>query len=111
MMACLIVIVNIILVLGSNRMQTELTKLFATEKTSLGEPIDVVALDKSEGATERDETFMQRTREAGIKEYFYGDARRTLSPQIQQVDFGSLVIYKTTDCKLPSPFPFCKHIS
>jgi polyribonucleotide 5'-hydroxyl-kinase len=80
-------------------MNAELTKRFAEEKTSLGEPINVVLLDKSEGVVERDEAFLQQSREAAIKEYFFGDARRTLSPQIQQVDFDSLIIYKPSDCE------------
>lgn len=80
-------------------MNAELTKRFAEEKTSLGEPINVILLDKSEGVVERDEAFLQQSREAAIKEYFFGDARRTLSPQIQQVDFDSLIIYKPSDCE------------
>jgi polyribonucleotide 5'-hydroxyl-kinase len=90
--------VNIIVVLGSTGLEAELSKRFASEKTSLGEAITVVSLDKSDGAVERGEGFLQQCREAAIKEYFYGDARRTLSPQIQQVDFGSLVIYKYPYC-------------
>ncbi|KEY69953.1 hypothetical protein S7711_06485 [Stachybotrys chartarum IBT 7711] len=89
--------INIIVVLGSTRMNAELMKRFAEEKTSLGEPITVVLLDKSEGVVERDEAFEQHSRDAAIKEYFFGDARMTLSPQIQQVDFDSLVIYKPSD--------------
>jgi polyribonucleotide 5'-hydroxyl-kinase len=88
--------VNIIVVLGSSRMTAELTKRFATERTSLGEPIYVVGLDKSDGVVERDEGFMQQTQEAAIKEYFFGDARRTLSPFTQLVDFDSLVVYQST---------------
>jgi polyribonucleotide 5'-hydroxyl-kinase len=101
--------VNIIVVLGSTRINAELTKRFAGEKTSLGEPIQVIGLDKSEGVVERDEAFLQQTREAAIKEYFFGDARRTLSPQIQQVDFDSLVIYKASDCKLLPHATAAKH--
>lgn len=61
--------------------------------------IQVVSIDKSDGVVERDESFLEQSREAVIKEYFFGDAKRTLSPQIQQVDFDSLVIYKLADCK------------
>ncbi|KAH7324695.1 Pre-mRNA cleavage complex II protein Clp1-domain-containing protein [Stachybotrys elegans] len=89
--------INIIVVLGSTRLNAELTKRFAEEKTSLGEPISVLMLDKSEGVVERGEHFLQHSREAVIKEYFFGDARRSLSPQIQQVDFDSLTIYKPSD--------------
>lgn len=95
-------IVNIIVVLGSNRMTAELSKRFSTERTSLGEPIHIIGLDRSEGVVERDEGFLEHSREQAIKEYFFGDARRALSPQIQQVDFDALVIYTTSDCESTS---------
>lgn len=85
-------------VIGSPKIHADLTTRFASEKTSLGEQIQVVALDKSDGVVERDEAFLQHSREAVIKEYFFGDAKRTLSPQIQQVDFDALTIYKLADC-------------
>lgn len=89
--------VNIIVVLGSARMNAELLRRFSTEKTSLGEPINVVLLDKSEGVVERDEAFMQQAHEAAIKEYFFGDTKRTLSPFTQQVDFDGVTIYRAAD--------------
>ncbi|KID88219.1 pre-mRNA cleavage complex II protein Clp1 [Metarhizium guizhouense ARSEF 977] len=89
--------INIIVVLGSNRMTAELSKRFSTERTSLGEPIQIVGLDRSEGVVERDEGFLEYSREQAIKEYFFGDARRALSPQIQHTDFDALVIYKASD--------------
>ncbi len=89
-------------------MTAELTRRFSSEKTSLGEPIHVVGLDKSDGVVERDEGFMQQAQEAGIKEYFFGDAQRTLSPFTQLVDYDALVIYQAvSDCiALPIPMPF-----
>ncbi|OAA43955.1 mRNA cleavage and polyadenylation factor IA/II complex [Beauveria brongniartii RCEF 3172] len=86
--------VNIVVILGRSGLNAEIAKRFATEKTSLGEPIQVITLEKSDGVVDRDDSFTEHTREAVIKEYFFGDARRTLSPQIQQVDFDSLVIYR-----------------
>jgi polyribonucleotide 5'-hydroxyl-kinase len=93
--------VNVIVVVGSDGVYGELSRRFASEETSLGEPVHVIHLDKSGGVITRDATYMQRTREAAIKEYFFGDVRRALSPQIQPVDFGSLVIYKLSDCMNP----------
>ena len=93
--------VNIVIVLGSARMNAELLRRFGKEKTSLGEPISVVMLDKSEGVVERDELFMQLLQEAAVKEYFFGDAKRTLSPFTQQVDFDGVFIYKAPERKLP----------
>ncbi|KAG6006706.1 hypothetical protein E4U21_006781 [Claviceps maximensis] len=89
--------VNIIVVIGSATMSTELSNRFATEKTSLGEPINIVGLDRSAGVVERSESFLEHSGEQAIKEYFFGDARKALSPQIQQVDLDSLVIYKASD--------------
>lgn len=85
--------VNIVVVLGSARLTQELTRRFATEKTSLGETVGVVSLDKSDGVVERDEGFLQQCREAAIKEYFFGDASLTLSPSTQQVAFDDVHIY------------------
>lgn len=79
-------------------MTAELNKRFASERTSLGETIHVIGLDRSEGVVERDDAFLEHSREQIIKEYFFGDAKRTLSPQIQQVDFDGLVIYEASDC-------------
>ncbi|KAK3192048.1 Cleavage polyadenylation factor subunit clp1 [Lecanicillium sp. MT-2017a] len=89
--------VNIVVTLGSTPVCKQIAERFANEKTSLGEAIQVVALDQSDGVVDRSDDFLQHTREAAVKEYFFGDARRTLSPQIQQVDFGSLVIYRLPD--------------
>lgn len=95
--------VNIVVVLGSSSVGAEIFKKLAGEKTSLGEPVQVVQLDQSSGAVVRDENFAERVREAAIKEYFFGDRRRTLSPQIQQIGFDGVIIYKMSDCKIPHP--------
>lgn len=97
----LTVVVNVVVVLGSGRLNAELQKSLGQKRTSLGEAITVVQLDKSEGVVERDEAFMQQTREAAIKEYFFGDAKMTLSPATQQVDFSAVTIFKIPDCTFP----------
>ncbi|CAM1503278.1 Fc.00g080540.m01.CDS01 [Cosmosporella sp. VM-42] len=89
--------INVIVSIGSQSFNAELTKRFGAEKTSLGEHISIVSLDKSDGVAERDEAFLQHNREASIKEYFFGDAKRTLSPLIQQVDFDGIVTYKISE--------------
>ena len=89
--------VNVIIVIGSTNITSELSRKFGSERTSLGEPISVVPLDKSNGVIIRDEAFLQHVREAAIKEYFFGDSRRTLSPLIQQVDFDNVVVYHTPE--------------
>ncbi len=59
----------------------------------------VVKLDKSGGCVDREETYMQESREASIKEYFFGDAKSTLSPHTLQIGFDDAVIYKIKDRK------------
>ncbi|KAI8964445.1 Clp1-domain-containing protein [Daldinia sp. FL1419] len=86
--------VNIVLVIGSERIGSEIQKKFAGQKTSLDEPITIVSLDKSGGVVERDAGFLQQVHEAAIKEYFFGDTSTTLSPFTQQVDFSALSIWK-----------------
>lgn len=88
-----------ILVLGSERLHIDMFKRFDGTKTSTDEVITVVKLDKSGGCVDREDTFMQQTREASMKEYFFGDSKRTLSPHIQQIDFSALTIYKLREGK------------
>lgn len=95
-------IVNIVVVLGSAQLHTELQPRLAQTKTTHGEQVAVLLLDKSQGAAERGEGFMQQVREVVIKEYFFGDARRTLSPFTLQVDFADVTIYKIPERTFPS---------
>ena len=90
--------VNIVVVLGAERMYSDLAKQLSTQKTSIGEQIHVLHLNKSEGVVERDDNFMLYDQESAVKEYFFGTASQTLSPFTNQVDFDSLVIYKTGEC-------------
>ncbi|KAK7928314.1 pre-mRNA cleavage complex II protein Clp1 [Apiospora marii] len=89
--------VNIVVVLGSDRITADLMRRFAGQKTTLGEDIAVVGLDRSGGAVERDAAFMQSVTEAIIKEYFFGDVRRNLSPHTQQVPFDAVTIWKVVE--------------
>ncbi|KAI2607472.1 Clp1-domain-containing protein [Hypoxylon fragiforme] len=94
--------INIVLVIGSERMSSDMQKRLAGQKTSLDEPITVVSLDKSGGVVERDAGFLQQVREAAIKEYFFGGASTTLSPFTQQVDFAALSIWRVTESSTPT---------
>jgi polyribonucleotide 5'-hydroxyl-kinase len=91
-----VLIVNIVVVIGSPTLEQSMRSKFANETTSLGEEINIVQIEKPEGVAGPDEVFQQHAREQVIKEYFFGDARRALSPQIQQMDFDGLVIYRTS---------------
>ncbi|KAI0548740.1 Pre-mRNA cleavage complex II protein Clp1-domain-containing protein [Xylaria curta] len=89
--------VNIIIVLGSERVGSEMQKRFAGQTTTVGDAITVVGLDKSGGVMERDESFMQSVRESAIREYFFGSAKMTLSPFTQQVDFTAVSIWRINE--------------
>ncbi|GAP84788.1 putative pre-mRNA cleavage complex II protein Clp1 [Rosellinia necatrix] len=95
--------VNIIIVVGSERVSSEMQKRFARQTTSVGETVTVVGLDKSGGVMERDEAFMQSIRESAIREYFFGNARMTLSPFTQQVDFASVSIWRVSEASSKPP--------
>jgi len=86
--------VNVILVIGSERLHSEMQRRFVTSKPSSSETITLVKLDKSGGCVDRDETYMQQTREASLKEYFFGDLKTTLSPHTQHLGFDDVLIYK-----------------
>ncbi|KAI0971425.1 Pre-mRNA cleavage complex II protein Clp1-domain-containing protein [Xylaria arbuscula] len=89
--------VNIVIVLGSERVSSEMQKRFAGQTTSVSETITVVGLDKSGGVMERDEAFMQSIRESAIREYFFGNSKMTLSPFTQQVDFTAVSIWRINE--------------
>ncbi|KAG8527606.1 uncharacterized protein KY384_007759 [Bacidia gigantensis] len=85
---------NIIVVLGSERLYSDLLRRNNGQNTSGGDPTVVIKLDKSGGAVDRDESFRQHWRQAQIREYYFGDAKNTLSPHTLQVDFSQLSIYR-----------------
>lgn len=95
--------VNVLIVLGSERLYSDMVRRFSGHRTGTGEPISVVKLDKSGGCVDRDDVYMKQARQAQIREYFFGDPRITLSPHTQQVSFGLLTIYKVAECTLRNP--------
>ncbi|KAI9827179.1 MAG: Cleavage polyadenylation factor subunit clp1 [Thelocarpon impressellum] len=86
--------VNVLLVLGSERLYSDMVKRFDGSRISTDETITVLKLAKSGGCVDRDDAFLRQARQAQVREYFFGDARRTLSPHTQQVDFGQVTVYK-----------------
>lgn len=97
--------VNIILVLGSERLYSEMNRRFASN-TSSGQAVTVVKLDKSGGCVDRDDAFMRQSQELAIREYFFGDSKRTLSPHTQNVNFDDITIYRIREGKNPHPSIF-----
>jgi polyribonucleotide 5'-hydroxyl-kinase len=92
--------VNIILVLGSERLHSELQRRFSSYTGTAGEPLTVIKLDKSGGCVDRDEAFTKESREDAIREYFFGDLKRTLSPHPRNVNFDEVVVYKIYEGKV-----------
>jgi hypothetical protein len=90
----LIILVNIVLVLGSERLHSDMLRRFSGYRTTTGDTITLVKLDKSGGCVDRDDEFMQQSRDGSIKEYFFGDIKRTLSPHTQQINFDDATIYR-----------------
>ena len=86
-----------VVVLGSERLYSDLLRRFNGQNTGAGETIAVVKVDKSGGCVDRDEAYLQQFRQSQIREYFFGDANTTLSPHTQQVDFNQLTIYKLAE--------------
>lgn len=97
--------VNTILVLGSERLHSEMHKRFSSYRTSTGEAITLVKLDKSGGCVDRDEGYMSQTREVAIKSYFFGDLKSTLSPHTQLISFDDATIYKIREPNAMSFMP------
>jgi polyribonucleotide 5'-hydroxyl-kinase len=87
--------------MGSPGLHAELQRRLESERTPHGEAITVIPFDKSDGVAARDRDFMKFTREAAIKEYFFGDAKRTLSPFTQSVGFDDVAIFKAPDGNSP----------
>jgi polyribonucleotide 5'-hydroxyl-kinase len=75
---------------------------YSSQTNSKGNKITVVKLDKSGGCVDRDPEFLRHSQEISIREYFFGDAKRTLSPHTQQVSFDECVIYKIKEGKFHS---------
>ena len=89
--------VNVIVVMGSERLYSDMNRRFGNQKGASNETVTVVRVDKSGGCVDRDENYLKQFRQAQIREYFFGSANNTLSPHMQQVDFGQLHIYKLAE--------------
>ena len=86
-------------VLGSERLYSDLLRRFNAQNTGTGETIAVIKVDKSGGCVDRDEAYLQQFRHSQVREYFFGDANITLSPHTQQIDVDQLTIYKLAERK------------
>ena len=86
-------------VIGSSELHTQLQRELGNQKTPHGEPITVLFLEKSQGVVTRDKDFMRSSQNAAIKENFFGDSKRTLSPATQSISFNDVAIFRATEGK------------
>jgi len=91
--------VNVLLVLGSERLFNELKKKVNESTTT------VVRLDKSGGCVDRDESYMQQLRQTQIREYFFGYGNINLAPHSMLADYAHLSIYRILASSASSTAP------
>ena len=89
--------VNVIFVLGSERLYSDLTRKYSTRTD---DPVHVIKLDKSGGCVDRNEAYMKQLRQAQIRSYFFGSGGETaLAPNSHMADFDELNIFKIIEGK------------
>ncbi|KAL8911302.1 MAG: hypothetical protein Q9171_003510 [Xanthocarpia ochracea] len=89
--------VNVLVVVGSERLYSDMLRRFNGQPIGIGETITVVKLDRSGGSVDRDEEFLHRSRKAQFIKYFYGDSKMELHPRTTEYDFNHVSIYKIPD--------------
>lgn len=89
--------VNVLVILGSERLYSDMSRRYSGQKTAGGFPVVVLKVDKSGGCVDRDEGYMQKFRQSQVREYFFGDAKNALSPHTQQLDFSQLNVFKIAE--------------
>ncbi|KAL9012769.1 MAG: hypothetical protein Q9173_002494 [Seirophora scorigena] len=82
---------------GSERLYSDMLRRFNGQSTGTDATTTVIKLDRSGGSVNRDDEFLQRHRQAQVREYFFGDAKVALSPHTQQVDFSQFTIYQISE--------------
>ena len=90
---------NVLVVVGSERLYSDMLRRFNGQRMGTNEPTIVVKLDTSGGVVNRDDEYMRRFRQAQVRQYFFGDSKASLSPHTQQVDYGQFSVYKIPECK------------
>ncbi|KAI8618295.1 protein CLP1 [Chytriomyces sp. MP71] len=84
--------ISIVLVLGHERLYSDLTRQFQGSKE-----VTVLKLAKSGGVVSRDKAFRRAVEGARVREYFYGTPRFPLSPFSNTVKFDDLAVRRVGD--------------
>lgn len=87
--------VDVLVVLGSERLYSDMLRRYPAN--SSGNSVAVVKLAKSGGCVDREEEFLRAGRNRAVKEYFFGEPKRTLSPHTITVIWEHLVIYRIAE--------------
>lgn len=90
--------VDIVLVLGQDRLYSEF-------KRALNSDVTVLKIDRSGGVVPRSSTVRRKDRMRRIREYFYGPkcletGVSTLSPATTELSFDQIQLYKITDVRV-----------
>jgi polyribonucleotide 5'-hydroxyl-kinase len=83
--------VDVVLVIGQERLYSQLNSKFHGRTRPDGSRVDVVKLNKSGGVVNRNPKHRQRTRMSRVKEYFYG-VHGDLSPHAMTVGFSDVQV-------------------
>ncbi|KAI5813339.1 Pre-mRNA cleavage complex II protein Clp1-domain-containing protein [Pyronema omphalodes] len=83
--------VDTLIVLGSERLYSDIQRRFEGRPQN---PVTVVKVPKSGGCVDRDESFLKQSRETAVKEYFFGEPKRTLSPYTMAVSFDDMNVWR-----------------
>lgn len=91
--------ITVLVVLGSERLYSDMVRRYETTATSSSSSsnnssITVLKLPKSGGCVDRSPSHLLTARQTAVREYFFGEPKRTLSPYTITVDFSSILIYK-----------------
>ncbi|KAI4254575.1 MAG: hypothetical protein LQ352_003014 [Teloschistes flavicans] len=90
-------LVNVLIVVGSERLYSDMLRRFNGQRIGVSDTTTVVKLDRSGGTVDRDEEYLRRSRQAQVREYFFGDPKVSLSPHTQQLDFSQVHVYRIPD--------------
>lgn len=94
--------VDVLVVLGSERLYSDMARRFEDRQSQ--STVTVVKLAKSGGCVDRDEAFLKQSRETAIREYFFGEPKRTLSPYTLTVGLDEVNLWRVGEGNLPPSF-------
>jgi polyribonucleotide 5'-hydroxyl-kinase len=86
--------VDVVAVMGNERIYSELTKMFYDK----GSTAVILQLPKSGGVVEKDKTYRRYMMMKRVREYFYGSPNFELSPYTSSVPFHEVHVRRIPEC-------------